>query len=325
MNGVTIDGLHSFEDYGVYLQPKSIPVPQAKVTTVSIQGSDGEIDLSTALTDGNMRFDNREFELGFIAIGFGEGLNETLSRFMAAIHGKNHEFTFDDDPEHFYKGRWEITDREDNKGYSVLTASVSAEPYRYDVDVTTITKYIPAYGSAVSVVASSTRLNRFIYHCIVQLRYLDSTINVTSGAVGFNGEPKSVTREATYENVVITLSTDQGVVLDERAMFVLKIDCELYEVVKYTWEYSTNGGETWIVSDAKREGGTATLIVSNGRQWIVPTITVDEDMNVTFQGVTHQLYAGKQTNANIILRDGDNAMVFEGAGNVLIEYRRGVL
>lgn len=325
MNGVTIDGLHSLEDYGVYLQPKSIPVPQAKITTVSIQGSDGEIDLSTALTDGNMRFENREFELGFIAIGFGEELNETLSRFMAAVHGKTHEFTFDDDAEHYYRGRWEVTDREDEKGYSVLTVAVSAEPYRYDVDLTTITKYVPPYGSAVSVVASSTRLNKFIYHCIVQLKYLDSTINVTSAAIGFNGEAKSVTREATYENVTITLSTDQGVVLDERAMFVLKVDSELYEVSRYTWEYSTNGGETWIVSDAKREGGTATIIVANGRQWIVPTITVDSDMDVSFRGVTYQLYAGKQTNANIILREGDNTMVFDGGGMVEIEYRRGVL
>lgn len=146
MYGVTISGKHSLDDYGMYLQPKSIPVPESKTTTVSIEGANGHIDLSTVLTDGNMMYENRSIELTFAAIGFGTEADTRIQTFVNAIHGKTHEFIFDDDLEHYYTGRFEVSKREYNNGYTLITVKVDADPYRYDVEVTQINRTISGVG-----------------------------------------------------------------------------------------------------------------------------------------------------------------------------------
>lgn len=154
MNGVTINGNHSLTDFGLYLQPKSIPVPSPKTNTVSIKGADGEIDLSTALTDGNIRYENRVFDLQFVAIGYGETLDAKIERFMNNVHGKIVRLIFDDDLNHYYNGRCDVTDREYRNGYVVLTCEINAEPFRYDNDVTVISKSIT---DAATITISNAR------------------------------------------------------------------------------------------------------------------------------------------------------------------------
>lgn len=142
MNGVTINGKHSLDDFGLYLQPKSIPVPASKVNVVAIKGGDGEIDLSTSLTDGNMKYENRIIELSFVAIGFGSDFDEGIDTFTQSVHGKQVELIFDDDPYHYFVGRGEVTERDYANGYVTITCEFNVEPYRYDVEVTTVSREI---------------------------------------------------------------------------------------------------------------------------------------------------------------------------------------
>lgn len=150
MNGVTINGKHSLDDFGVYLQPKSIPVPAAKTVTVSVKGADGEIDLSTALTDGNIRYENRIIELSFAVIDTEEKtLDVAIEEFVTAIHGKTLNLVFDDDPEHYFVGRCEVTQRDYQHGYAIITCKFNAEPFRYDVEVTTVTKDVSGTANVI--------------------------------------------------------------------------------------------------------------------------------------------------------------------------------
>lgn len=142
MNGVTINGKHSLDDFGLYLQPKSIPVPASKVNVVAIKGGDGEIDLSTSLTDGNMKYGNRTIKLSFVAIGFGSAFDEKIDLFTTSVHGKKVELIFDDDPNHYFVGRCEVKDRDYSNGYAKITCEFNVEPYRYDVEVTTVSRTV---------------------------------------------------------------------------------------------------------------------------------------------------------------------------------------
>ena len=214
MNGVTINGKHSLDDFGLYLQPKSIPVPEPKTNYVSIQGANGQIDLSTALTDGNILYENREIELSFACIGYGDVFNAKIERFMHNVHGKIVNLVFDDDSEHYFTGRCSVTDRDYQNGYCIITCEINADPFRYDVEVTKITK---------------------------------------------------------------------------------------------------------TVSE------TATLNITNARKWVVPTITASAEMTLYYQGVMYQIPEGTRINSNIVLRDGVNVLSFTGTGNLIIEYRQGVL
>lgn len=146
MYGVTISGKHSLDDYGLYLQPKSIPVPESKTTTVSIEGANGHIDLSTVLTNGNMMYENRSIELTFAVIGVGNEADMRIQTFVNEVHGKTHDFVFDDDTEHYYTGRFEVSKREYNNGYTLITVKVDADPYRYDIEVTQINRTISGVG-----------------------------------------------------------------------------------------------------------------------------------------------------------------------------------
>lgn len=142
MNGVTINGKHSLDDFGLYLQPKSIPVPASKLNIVAIKGGDGQIDLSTSLTDGNMKYENRKFELSFVAIGFGSDFDENIETFMHSVHGKNVELVFDDDQSHYYVGRCEVKDRDYANGYVTITCEFDCEPYRYEIEPTVINRTV---------------------------------------------------------------------------------------------------------------------------------------------------------------------------------------
>lgn len=149
MNGVTINGKHSFNDFGLYLQPKSIPAPKAKTKTVSIEGANGEIDLSTVLTDGDIKYQNRVFKLNFVAIGYGSTHAAIIERFMNNVHGKTVRLVFDDDTTHYFTGRCEVTNREFNNGYTVIECEFNVEPYRYDVSETVISKTISGDTSII--------------------------------------------------------------------------------------------------------------------------------------------------------------------------------
>ncbi len=146
MNGVTINGKHSLDDLRMYLQPKSIPVPTPKTTTVSIKGANGHIDLSTVLTDGNMLYENRTIELTFANIGFGDVAKAQIEQFMNEVHGKDLTLVFDDDLNHYYTGRGEVTKREYMNGYTLITCSFDCDPYRYDTEVTQVNRTINGVG-----------------------------------------------------------------------------------------------------------------------------------------------------------------------------------
>ena len=70
--------------------------------------------------------------------------------------------------------------------------------------------------------------------------------------------------------------------------------------------------------------GTLTKVIQVGENDVIPTITVDSDMTLEFEGKTYQLHSGTIRNYDIRLKGGkDNVLVFKGNGTVTIDYRGG--
>ena len=61
--------------------------------------------------------------------------------------------------------------------------------------------------------------------------------------------------------------------------------------------------------------------VNTGLKAAIPTFTCAAPMTVEFDGSTYGLVAGKNYNAGLALRPGDNIMVFTGNGDVTVSYR----
>ena len=71
--------------------------------------------------------------------------------------------------------------------------------------------------------------------------------------------------------------------------------------------------------------GEYRLIVDGTKKWIIPEIVVSKDMSVTFGGKEYALTTGNNKIYDIVLKEGENLLVFKGTGTVTVRYRGAVL
>lgn len=81
--------------------------------------------------------------------------------------------------------------------------------------------------------------------------------------------------------------------------------------------------ERYATSQSMTVEGSRTVTVSGTRKPAVPTFTVSADMQVSFGGSSYTLTAGENRIPEIIIRQGENTLVFTGTGTVTIEYKGG--
>ena len=66
-----------------------------------------------------------------------------------------------------------------------------------------------------------------------------------------------------------------------------------------------------------------TIKLQNTRMPVVPTITSDAIMTVTFGGVVYALAVGENIIPEVCLMEGENTLLFTGTGSVTLTYTRG--
>lgn len=149
MNGVKFDSYHSYSNLGMVLTSKNIPLPSPKTYVVDIPGGDGKLDLTTALTDGYVKYENRPIEMKFTCMSS----NATSARSDIAnkIHGRVMKLTFDDDKNFYYKGRVTIDEFNTDDARATLTISADCDPYKYKQSMTEKSVDSPTSGADVSL------------------------------------------------------------------------------------------------------------------------------------------------------------------------------
>lgn len=136
MKGVKFNTEHSYDDFGLILSSKSLPFPSPKTSKVDIKGADGSIDLSTVLTDGNVKYENRKLTFVFTAVGSWQTLAD---EFAAYVHGQSMDIILDVDTGHYFTGRIDVTSvKEKNPAVAEIMVTVDAEPWRYEANITTV-------------------------------------------------------------------------------------------------------------------------------------------------------------------------------------------
>ncbi|MBQ3428034.1 MAG: hypothetical protein IJH37_12985 [Clostridia bacterium] len=144
------------EDFDAVLNAFSFPPPEAKTDKVDVPGADGTLDVSTALTDGVMRYNDREGEIKLILVGV--DWRKQLDRLTNALHGKKLYFCPPDD-EWWYYGYIRV---KGNPGinYCEVSLSCNCEPWRYskDMNITVfelgaaaVTKKLRNHGRRVAI------------------------------------------------------------------------------------------------------------------------------------------------------------------------------
>lgn len=121
-------------DWHLVLTKVEIPLPNAKTSTIDIQGADGVLDLSEALT-GDVVYDNRVVKLTFELLDL-SSYYDLISEISNYLHGRVVTFVLSKDDSYYYTGRASINSWECSKNKGKIVISVDCDPYKYEVDET---------------------------------------------------------------------------------------------------------------------------------------------------------------------------------------------
>ena len=129
-HGITFnDTYHTFADWS--LVPEEIPVvnpPKPKTSYVDVPGADGSLDYTEALTN-TITYENRSGSWSFLGLP-AKDWYIAYSEIMTALQGKKMRVILDDDPLHFYTGRFAVNQWKSLRGYSRIVIDYVLEPYK---------------------------------------------------------------------------------------------------------------------------------------------------------------------------------------------------
>lgn len=126
----------AYFDWNIVLVKADIPLPLPKTSGVDIKGADGLLDL-TEVT-GDVKYQNRTCKLHFELMDT-NNYDDLKSEISNYLHGKNITFVKTNDSNFYYYGRASVNEWECSKQTGRLVITVNAEPYKYEVNVSTQT------------------------------------------------------------------------------------------------------------------------------------------------------------------------------------------
>lgn len=139
MKGIYFDEFHSFRDFSLVLSSKTISTPKVKTKKISIEGMDGDLDLTDYF--GEVKYENRTITFNFtvINIDYSE-FDDHFSKIQNALHGKMMKIMIDDS--YYYVGRVNVNEWKSDKRIGKVVIECDCEPYKYKRYKTVITEEI---------------------------------------------------------------------------------------------------------------------------------------------------------------------------------------
>lgn len=130
MTGVSFDGLHSYDEWGLKLKDVKIGFPEEKQAFVDVPGMNGRLDLTEAQNGGSV-YGMRTLEFVFDAKDC-DYMNWTwlVSKVARAVHGGKKKIILDIDPDYFYVGRCSINTQKTDEVFAEIAISCECEPFK---------------------------------------------------------------------------------------------------------------------------------------------------------------------------------------------------
>lgn len=176
----TGERINSFENWGLILGNKEISIPTPKTSYINIEGADGTLDLTEAVT-GETKYNDRALKYPFTLKDKFMDLPNKVSEIANYIHGKKFKIFNYDDLDFYYVGRISINGFKTSKATGTITLEAVCEPYKYKRDITSYQSEIN--GSKTIVV---TNLRKRVVPTIstdseMKITFNDITYVVSSG------------------------------------------------------------------------------------------------------------------------------------------------
>lgn len=144
LRGVKFDTWHTGRDWKLTLNAKTLDPPEPKTNYISVEGRDGDIDVSEALT-GEIRYQNRTASFDFIMTeGTHAEREQLLTEIIGILHGRKRQIILPDDPDHYMIGRCTVKSVQNTMAYGTFSVEANCEPWKYRVIPTVRTTVLTA-------------------------------------------------------------------------------------------------------------------------------------------------------------------------------------
>ena len=124
-------------DHDLILTDVDISFPTPKRTTIEIEGRDGVLDLTQALTS-DIKYEMRDVNFDFEFKGSIDTYDEMRAEIAAAIHGKYLNIIQDSEPDYYWDAFVEVDDFALDRRLGKLSVSCEVYPYKYKLSETTV-------------------------------------------------------------------------------------------------------------------------------------------------------------------------------------------
>lgn len=310
VNGITFDGLHSYNDFGLWLAERPDKgSPEPKLNTVEISGADGIIDLTEA-NAGEVKFTNRAMKFLFSAMVDVPDQAAFEAQIMNALHGKVFKrIILDEDPDWYYNGRVGVTFKNIKPWKLQCEITVDAAPYAMAIDNTLVdlnpsNPSIEITDDEVATDDGSYRRGSNFAFGTMQfpdgINYADATkldIHIAPRTI-LVGNVSVYDAQGVTTFVMSTLQTDPyTLTLTLNDLDQAQVDLDT--VYRITVDYAR--GATITIDRRSRY-----IDVDNDRKTVVPLFDLDSDsdMRIEINGVEHTIPQGKNYLAGIALPQG---------------------
>lgn len=132
--GVQIGKKHTLKDWNLGWTAVNLGFPEAKTYEQDVPGADGTLDLTEAMTSGDVKYKNRPLSLEFeVEDKDFYRWSVLISEIANYLSGQRMKITLDNDPYFYYIGRLSIDVEKTEKSESKLVISGDVEPYKYEL------------------------------------------------------------------------------------------------------------------------------------------------------------------------------------------------
>lgn len=135
----------------------SLSEPTYKSNFVAVPGRDGDLDLSTALTDGEPRYSNRTLTATFeCSEGTRLDREDIINTMVNWLDGWRMDIILPDDDEHYITGRVRVKREYNDPAHAAVTVTAACDPWRYS-DMESIVKLTAAETAQTAALNNAGR------------------------------------------------------------------------------------------------------------------------------------------------------------------------
>lgn len=129
----TNKSFHTYDTWRLYItNTDCIGNPEQYTNYVTIPGRNGQLDLSDALT-GHPTYTRRPLKIELAGARPKTSWDLIVSYFRNQINGRVCKIIFDNDTQHYWRGRVHVDDFSSALRLGTMTVNVESEPYKYNV------------------------------------------------------------------------------------------------------------------------------------------------------------------------------------------------